>query len=642
VRAPSSRSAADTLRRIHETLRTDYILAGSYAAQSGGNLRLDLKIQDVRTGEVVASVTATGEESQLPDLVAQSGAKLREKLGIEEPTRSEEESTRGALPASTEVARLYSEGLDQMRLWSCDAARQALERAVQLDPSYALARAELARSLDCLGHDADARREAQRAVELAEKLPEHFKLDTQLRAYFILNDWNKELEYNQRLFRMFPESSQYGLGLAVAQLRLGKREEAMATFELVRHLPGLQNYLDVDFQEIFGTLGDPADQVLAKARQLVEKARAQGVISIEAEAHFLEARSLIRLGRLDDALAALDQCDVLTEKEHDHDGTLEGAIVRSQVYASMGDLEAAQAALDQAKRVSEELKTVRRNGEIYGDEGLILEARGDLAGARAQAEQAVTFMSERQDPGVMPTMHLRVASLLLEQGDLVATSSTVRTAREAQTRFGGTGALPFIELVQAGLSLASGDLAGARAAVDAAERLGQKLEGTQFRPHRLLVSARIYLRAGRPADAEKEARAALAAYHEHGVKPDEAEAAAVLGAALLAQGRVADAKATVEGMRAKARFGAAISLDTVLLAADGKVDALGDLAARAAAAGFVTRAFDARLALAEATIRSGNHAGALALLDALSRDALARGFRGVSDRVAALITDHRL
>jgi hypothetical protein len=118
-----------------------------------------------------------------------------------------------------------------MRVWSCDQARQALERAVQLDPSYPLAHSELARALECLGHDDVARVEAKKALEQSANLPEHVRLLTESRYYIIATAWEDDLPVQQRLSQLFPENIVYGMDLARAQWMVGRREDAHATIE---------------------------------------------------------------------------------------------------------------------------------------------------------------------------------------------------------------------------------------------------------------------------------------------------------------------------------------------------------------------------------------------------------------------------
>src|SRR5262249_60179579 len=129
-----------------------------------GKIRLDLKLQDTRSGETVTAVAQQGSEADLAELVSSAGERLREALDVSPPSASERENARELLPKKGEVARLYAEGLSQLRLENCAAARGPLEQAVATDPSFALAHSALSQDLSCLGYDTRALEQAETGV----------------------------------------------------------------------------------------------------------------------------------------------------------------------------------------------------------------------------------------------------------------------------------------------------------------------------------------------------------------------------------------------------------------------------------------------------------------------------------------------
>src|ERR1017187_6958043 len=99
----------DTLERIRKTLGGDYVVLGSYyysGKDAGGQVRLDLRLQDSRAGETVATVSQTGTDVQLLDLVSRTGTQVRERLGVEGVTPVEATAMRAELPSSPEAYRL--------------------------------------------------------------------------------------------------------------------------------------------------------------------------------------------------------------------------------------------------------------------------------------------------------------------------------------------------------------------------------------------------------------------------------------------------------------------------------------------------------------------------------------------------------
>src|SRR6266496_648574 len=75
--------APDTLGRIRTNLGTDLVVLGAYLAlgdKSGQKIRLDLRVQDAEKGETVASLTETGTEEELLDLVSRTSCAYGRRL----------------------------------------------------------------------------------------------------------------------------------------------------------------------------------------------------------------------------------------------------------------------------------------------------------------------------------------------------------------------------------------------------------------------------------------------------------------------------------------------------------------------------------------------------------------------------------
>src|SRR5712671_5037069 len=111
--------APDTLSRIRKHSGTDLVVLGSYMAMgndAGNRIRIDFHLQDAVSGETLASVSETGTEPELLDLVARTGIRLRSTLGVQ-PTAGESAGAHASssLPSTNEAARLYAEGLSKLR-----------------------------------------------------------------------------------------------------------------------------------------------------------------------------------------------------------------------------------------------------------------------------------------------------------------------------------------------------------------------------------------------------------------------------------------------------------------------------------------------------------------------------------------------
>jgi tetratricopeptide (TPR) repeat protein len=232
--------ARDTLTRIRQRLGTDLVVLGSFFAggrDGGGRLRLDIRVQDVAAGETVASVTETGMEAEILELVSRTGARLRSKLGVEELSPVAAGGARASLPSSPEGARLYVEGLARLRVFDALGARDLLQKAAAADPGYPMVHSALAAAWSSLGYEEKAREEAKKAVDLAEKLPREDRLSVEGRHRETTKEWDKASAIYKTLFSLFPDNLDYGLRLSNAFVKAGDGRKALDTVEALRALP---------------------------------------------------------------------------------------------------------------------------------------------------------------------------------------------------------------------------------------------------------------------------------------------------------------------------------------------------------------------------------------------------------------------
>ena len=227
----------ESLTKIRNHLGTDLVVVGSYLAMGkagAGKIRLDFRLQDAAAGETIASVSETGTENELLDLVSRSGTEIRQKLGIGQVSDSDSSRFRASLPGNAEGARLYSEGLAQLQVLNTLSAVDLLQKAVRADPKHAPTHAALAEAWSALGYDSRAAGEAKRALDLSENLSREERLFVEGRYHEFSREWPKAIEIYRTLTGFFPDNLEYGLRLAASQSAGGSGKDALATLESLR------------------------------------------------------------------------------------------------------------------------------------------------------------------------------------------------------------------------------------------------------------------------------------------------------------------------------------------------------------------------------------------------------------------------
>src|SRR5262249_8419943 len=281
---------------------------GSYL-NIGGQIRVDLRVQDISTGEIVATPTEQGSEAQFLELVKRAGESLRQNCGAGEITAEQRAAIGASQPGTTEAVRLYSEGLAKLRDFDFLAARDLLKQATDADPNNSLSHSALGAAWSQLGFDENAKEQAKQAFLMSGNLPRSEKLLIEARYREESHDWDKAIDLYHSLSTFFPDDLDYGLHLANAQVSGGRAQQALATVKTLRDLaPPLRDDPRIDMAEAAAAeaVSDYKREHDATARA-IEKADRQGAHLLSAQAVLQQCWALRNLGDLQGAKTAGDR-----------------------------------------------------------------------------------------------------------------------------------------------------------------------------------------------------------------------------------------------------------------------------------------------------------------------------------------------
>jgi serine/threonine protein kinase/tetratricopeptide (TPR) repeat protein len=672
----------DSLTKIRNHLGTDLVVVGSYLAMGktgGSRIRLDFRLQDAVAGETIASVSETGTEGQLLDLVSRSGTEIRRKLGVGQVSDSDTSGVRASLPGNSEAARFYSEGLAQLQVLNALSARDLLQKAVQADPKHAPSHAALAEAWSALGYDSRAAAQAKLALDLAENLSREERLFVEGRYHEFSREWPKAIEIYRTLTGFFPDNLEYGLRLTASQAAGGSGKDALATLEGLRNLPApARDDARIDLAEAnaAAVIGD-FKRSEAAAAQAVTKGRAQGTQLVVAQARSRQGWAMERLGQSNDASAALTEARGLFTAAGDRMGAASTLQSIGHLLYDQGNFTEARKAYEEALAVFRTLGNQARVAASLNNIGNIYYDHGDLVQARQYYEQAIAAYREIDDKsglagglgnlanvldsmgnlaealkmqqaglaafrevgdqrGIASTLS-NLGNLLVEMGNLKAAEENYTQALEMDNQIGYKRGAAFALSGLADVLMHRGDLAPARQKAQDAANIRRDL-GAQFNMALSQTQlATIALEEGHEAESEGLIRAAAAEFEKEKLLDNQAVTQALLTSIMLKQGRLADAQKTAEqalnlsrqsGNRT-ARFDAELANGRLLAASGKSAEALPRLEAVLAEArkyGYLIYEYKARLALGEAEVKSGKTAAGRARLTALDKDASRTGF----------------
>jgi eukaryotic-like serine/threonine-protein kinase len=692
--------AKDTLDRLRKNLGANLVVVGSYVILGqgeAGQLRVDLRLQETSSGDTIATVSEAGATDKLFDLVERGGRAVREKLGVGQLSADEAVGIRAAIPSNPEAARLYSEGLAELRRFDALAARASLQKAVALDPRHALAHSALAAAWAALGYEKEAEGEASKSYQLANDLsqpadlPQQDRLMVAGRYWEMSHDWNQAVRTYTSLFDFFPDNTDYGLALANAQTAGGRGKDALETLARLRKLPPLNRddgRIDLAEAQAAESLSD-FKRELAAAAQAVEKGSADGAPLLVARGRRAQGSAYQDLGQLDQATAAFLEAQKVFSAAGDRGNAAAAlndlALVQGQqghwdralqmyhqalvTYQAIGDRKGAAGILNNIgivrwqqgdlagarKMYSEALATFRQTGNregtarVLNDLGFLLWQQDDLAGGRARLDEALTIFREiGNDKGAAAALY-NSGKMLMRQGDLAAARKQEEESLALFLQVGDRDGTAQVLVRLGRVLLQQGDLEGARQKMQEATTVAGAIGARFASADAHLGLAEVALARRSFPEAENLAREAADGFASEESAENEARACTFLGRALLGEGKRSDAQAVIGRATSAAqrsgihyeRLRLAITAARVQAASGERADRteagkeLRLAADEATQIGLVALQLEARLAQAE--VSSTKSSQNRARLRALQQDAAAKGFGLIAQEAARLL-----
>ncbi len=274
--------SADILQEVARRARVQTILVGSYV-KAGDAIRINLKVQDAGSGRIVASERgdAQTEAALFPamdDLTRRLKARFMRPAVTATPilnrpgataaggTESFDKDLKDVTTSSIEAYRLYAEGNALHYQLREEEALPFLQKAVAVDPAFALAHVKMAVIAGNLGRSRERDEHAARALQHLDRLTEQERLYIQAYAasgspttiqvaidtyervvaryprhgasrnnvaslYAIREQFDDAIRHYRVLFDGGYEFPGVATGLALSYLSLGRGPEALAVYD---------------------------------------------------------------------------------------------------------------------------------------------------------------------------------------------------------------------------------------------------------------------------------------------------------------------------------------------------------------------------------------------------------------------------
>jgi eukaryotic-like serine/threonine-protein kinase len=645
--------AKATLERLAKNPGADIVILGNYtsmAAKDGNRVRLDIRVQDTRSGETIAESAVTGKEGELFELAAQAGAELRKTLNISSMSTQEAVSARAALPANQNAVRFYSEGLAKAREYDSRSARELLKQAVAADPNFPLAHAALADALSISGFHKQSIAEAKRAVDLSAGLPTEDRLMIEGSYRSKLSDYAGAIQAYGALFQLRPDNLEYGLWLATAQYHV-KREDALATLQTLRKLPSpIGDDLRIDLVEGSAEMNHDFAASKAAVRRAIGKAEAQHSPLRVAQGYGILCQGGASSGSSPDEY--IQDCEKARDtyaQAGQANNVARTTVDLAGIYFFRGDLRQAERLWLEAAKEFRSLEDEEGVGATVNNLGAVYVVQGRLPEAKKMLEQALASYRTTEDNAGVAEAMADLGGVAWEQANLVEAESDYHQGAAAIANTGDKSLTATIAVGLGDIALARGDFDEARKQYQQSLDLRTQTGEVQTAAESQVALARLAMEEQHAAEAAEALRKAAEQFQKEKQADDELSARTELIRALVAQGKAAEAAAEVElgkalaaksdNQVAKLQFALATAEQLAgVKHADAAAALLAASLKTAQERGLQRVEFEMQLAQGELAIGTGKDQAGRAILAALEKSARAQGFALIANRAAAAAT----
>ncbi len=231
-RSPDERVTKEIAREICERQGIKALLAGS-VSNLGSHYVIALEATNAHAGDVIARQQEEGEsKEQVLRTLGQAVTKLREKLGeslssIQKFDAPIEQATTTSLEAFKAFSLAWEAGLRGSFLESIKHAN----RAVELDPNFALAYGVLGTNYGNLGQSELAIKFATKAFELRERVSERERLSISSQYYSnVTGELDKAIEVLESMTQTYPRFGPAHINLGLRYDFRGQYEKAIEEY----------------------------------------------------------------------------------------------------------------------------------------------------------------------------------------------------------------------------------------------------------------------------------------------------------------------------------------------------------------------------------------------------------------------------
>jgi len=226
----NARLTPEIAREVCQRTSSAAVLNGSIA-QIGNQYTLILKAVNCATGDSLASVQEqANDKNHVLDALAKAGSDIRGKLGESLSTvKKFDTPLQQASTSSLEALQAYSLGRKMTGANDFAGSVAPLQRAIKLDPNFAMAYAALGTSYNNIGEPGQAAEYGKKAYDLRDRSSEREKLYIDSHYYnFVTGDLEKARQAYELWSQSYPRDEIPYTNLGAIEALTGRYEKSLA------------------------------------------------------------------------------------------------------------------------------------------------------------------------------------------------------------------------------------------------------------------------------------------------------------------------------------------------------------------------------------------------------------------------------
>jgi serine/threonine protein kinase/Flp pilus assembly protein TadD len=376
--------SSEDLKKIADRGGANFILQGGYA-KAENTFRINYALQNISSNELISSDSLEGESltsifSMVDELTFRIKSDLR--LSQQELASDFDESIETITTGSPEAYRYFSEGMSSEFAGDLPEAIKLYEKAIEIDPGFALSYNFLAWALATLGYSYEVKEYFEKSFELRNRVSEREKYLIEGDYYYYFEVFDKAVEAYLKLLEIYPDDWAGNLDLGVVYRDTEQWDLAIERFEFLKQMKDDSPYTYTNLCVVYRAKG-----LYDKSRETLEYYLAHFGENDWITLH--SARNFLCQGELELALAEAEKA--LSSDPADYDNIRS----RGSINLFRGDLKAAENDFNRLIESAEDIYHLQGISNL----ALLDLLQGRLEQAKKRIDQGIKKAEQMGDAG---------------------------------------------------------------------------------------------------------------------------------------------------------------------------------------------------------------------------------------------------